>query len=367
MENDPLRPPDPPHPHSTSQDDRRAALRALELAAVEHAAQVARLGVQLQHAREDTERARAEATQAQGQLNEARAETNEARADTVEAQRQLKEAPIQLAELRTKYERAKGWWAVNHKRRNEESAGDAGGEEQDSGPSRSPEQACTSQVVMSMQRIKLDSTAAPVSVPVSRSASSTSAAPRPRTPGPTANARPATDKPRLRVGPTIKRPAPPASVAFQGAFRSDGGGGRFTGSRCTGHVHVGTHLHARADIDADIEVVDDADAAIPVPAVPAGLPPYAGRVPAAAPESASAHWAARKPPRGNTGARRSPNFTNASGNPNGQRSASWNGSWRSPNPTTGASWSPNPQWSPNPNTGASWSPNPSDTRWPTRR
>ncbi|KAJ7486526.1 hypothetical protein FB451DRAFT_1391446 [Mycena latifolia] len=85
----------PPHSHSTSEDDStRAGLRALELAAVERDAQVARLGVQLQHAREDTERARAEATQA-------RAETHE----------------VQLAALRAKYERAKGWWVVNHKRR----------------------------------------------------------------------------------------------------------------------------------------------------------------------------------------------------------------------------------------------------------
>ncbi|KAJ7486498.1 hypothetical protein FB451DRAFT_1167927 [Mycena latifolia] len=109
-----------PHPaHSNgSEDDTRAALRELQLAVVDRDAQIARLEVQLQHACEDTERACAE---------------------TAEAQVQLKEAQTQLAALRTKYERAKGWWAANHKRKNEDS-----GAREDSSPSRSPEQACPS-------------------------------------------------------------------------------------------------------------------------------------------------------------------------------------------------------------------------------
>ncbi|KAJ7486533.1 hypothetical protein FB451DRAFT_1534377 [Mycena latifolia] len=120
----------------SSEDDTRAALRALELAAVERDAQAARLGVQLQHAREDTERARAEATQA-------RAETHEARG-------QVKEAEVQLAALSARYERAKGWRAVNHKGpssslrlsgRKIDLEGRA--DREDASPSRSSEQACT--------------------------------------------------------------------------------------------------------------------------------------------------------------------------------------------------------------------------------
>ncbi|KAJ7486517.1 hypothetical protein FB451DRAFT_1553845 [Mycena latifolia] len=49
-----------------SEDKTRAELRALQLAAVERDAQIARLGVQLQHALDDIEHARAEAGQARG-------------------------------------------------------------------------------------------------------------------------------------------------------------------------------------------------------------------------------------------------------------------------------------------------------------
>ncbi|KAJ7486521.1 hypothetical protein FB451DRAFT_1391441 [Mycena latifolia] len=480
MENDALR---PPHSHSTS-EDTRAALRALELAAVERDAQIARLVVQLQHAREDTECARAEAS-------EARAEANE-------AQGRLKEAQVELPALRTKYDRAKGWWAVNHKRKNDlESAAD-GGAREDSSPSRSPKETCVgalpdsspdpsrSPVVLTTplqsqarahgsdrdprKRIKLDSTAA---APVSRSTGGASArasapaanpapvncgldprsdAPRPMplpshpNPTSTSTSTPATNPanptpncgsvrlpsllfrriprtgrylhPRTDTGPTLECPAPDAPpLAPQDAFHSDSGGGQFAGRECTGsgggaggRGHVAARgLCAHTDPDA---ADADADAAIPIPAVPAGLRPdaHTGRVPAAAPESASATNPKCAPgvPQYERGGP-APNFPNTSPNPgantnwspnpnarwspnpnvrdkaggnrtgNAPRSASWNengGAQQSPNPNASASAqrSANSHWSPNPNTNtgaswssnAQWSPNASDNGWPHR-
>ncbi|KAJ7486539.1 hypothetical protein FB451DRAFT_1553851 [Mycena latifolia] len=150
-----------------SEDDTRAGLRELQLAAVERDAQVACLEVHLHHALEDVERARAE----------------------------TRAVEVELAALRAKYERAKGWCVrhMDRQRKNESQEGD-GGAREDSTAGRSPEEAwagalpdphCSRSAVAltaplqshsrahaqdrdPRKRIKLDSTAAPVS----RSASS---------------------------------------------------------------------------------------------------------------------------------------------------------------------------------------------------
>ncbi|KAJ7486555.1 hypothetical protein FB451DRAFT_1167980 [Mycena latifolia] len=179
-----------PHP-ARIEDETRAALRELQLAAVEREAQIARLTLRLQHALDDIKRARAETTAMEVQLQEAEG---------------------QLAALRVKYDRAKGWWVhfnADRKRKNDSEESGAR-EEHESSPSRSPEQACSSDSSPDPQRspilhvptqaqadrdprkrIKLDTTApsvrpctpalAAVSAPVSRSTSSAGTAHRPRT------------------------------------------------------------------------------------------------------------------------------------------------------------------------------------------
>ncbi|KAJ7486531.1 hypothetical protein FB451DRAFT_1391449 [Mycena latifolia] len=297
MENDALHPLVPPPSHCISEDDTRAALRALELVAVERDAQVTRLGVQLQYAREDTKRARAEAS--------------EARAETQDAQGQLKETEAQLAALHTKGRR---------------------------GGRRLITRCVSTRPYLSFVPANPTPNCASVRTlpslpfPISCTRAILTPAPKRRTHDRTPRVRcPSRFRrvPRCRLLRWRRRP-----VHREQMHRPCGDA---DGRR---HVHIGAHLHARADI----EVVDDMDAAIPVPAVPAGLPTYAhaGRVPAAAPaccrppECASAtnpnaHQAFRST---SVGRGPTPNFPNTSLNPGA------NSNW---------SRNPNAQWSPNPN------------------